>query len=65
MIGWQRRFTHAYSAMSSAARLPEGLFFDIVSAEEVEAVHRLEVQGKPALILIYVFYNCALFRFFS
>jgi len=50
--------------MSSAARLPEGLFFDIVSAEEVEAVHRLEVQGKRALILIYVLYNCALFRFF-
>lgn len=49
-------FTHAYSAMSSAVPLPEGLFFDLVSAEEVEAVHLLEIQGKPPLILIYVLY---------
>jgi hypothetical protein len=40
--------------MSSAAPLPEGLFFDLVSAEEVEAVHLLEIQGKPTLTLIYV-----------
>jgi hypothetical protein len=38
--------------MSSATPLPEGLFFDLVSAEEVEAVHLLEIQGKPPLILI-------------
>lgn len=37
-------FTHTHSAMSS---LPEGLFFDLVSTEEVEAVHQLEIQGKP------------------
>lgn len=39
--------------MSLAASLPEGLFFDLVSAKEVEAVHLLEIQGKPPLILIY------------
>jgi guanine nucleotide exchange factor len=42
--------------MSLAAPLPEGLFFDLVSAEEVEAVHLLEIQGKPPLILIYALY---------
>ncbi len=42
--------------MSSAAPLPEDLFFGLVSAEEVEAVYQLEVQGKPPLILIYVLY---------
>jgi hypothetical protein len=42
--------------MSSAAPLPEGLFFDLVAAEEVEEVHLLEIQGKPLLILIYVPY---------
>jgi len=31
--------------MSSATPLPEGLFFDLISAEEVEAVYRLEIQG--------------------
>ena len=52
-----QRFTHTHSAMSSAAApLPEGLFFDLVSAEEVEAVHLLEIQGKPTLVLIYVLY---------
>ena len=38
--------------MSAAAPLPEGLFFDLVSAEEVEAVHLIEIQGKSTLILI-------------
>lgn len=39
--------------MSSAAPpLLEGLFFDLVSAEEVEAVHLLEIQGKLPTILI-------------
>jgi len=33
--------------MSAAAALPEGLFFDLVSPEEVDAVHELEVQGFP------------------
>jgi hypothetical protein len=42
--------------MSSAASLYEGLFFDLVSAEEVEAVYQLEVQGKSSLILIHVLY---------
>jgi hypothetical protein len=51
-----QRFTHAYSAMSSAAPLPEGLFFDLVSAGEAEVVHLLEIQGKLPLILIYVLY---------
>jgi hypothetical protein len=36
--------------MSVAATLPESLFFDLVSAEEVEAVHELEVQGKPTSV---------------
>ena len=40
------------STMSSVAPLPEGLFFDLVLAEEVEAVHLLEIQGKLSLILI-------------
>ncbi|KAH9003313.1 acyl-CoA N-acyltransferase [Lactarius hatsudake] len=33
-------------ALASAA-LPEGLFFDLVSEEEVRSVHALEVQGFP------------------
>jgi hypothetical protein len=37
--------------MSLAAALPEGLFFDLVSAEEVETVHKLEVQGKRTFVL--------------
>ena len=49
----RRQLTHANSAMSS---LPEGLFFDLVSTEEVEAVHQLEIQGKPSLILFYALY---------
>ena len=48
--------TQSHSTMSLAAPLPEGLFFDLVSAEEVEAVHLLEIQGKPPLILIYALY---------
>ena len=42
-------FTHTHSAMTHSAMssLPEGLFFDLVSTEEVEAVHQLEIQGKP------------------
>jgi hypothetical protein len=51
--------------MSSAGPLPEGLFFDLVSAEEVETVHLLEIQGKSPLILIYVLYVTALFRVFT
>ncbi|KAI9451854.1 acyl-CoA N-acyltransferase [Russula earlei] len=31
--------------MTSAAALPNGLFFDLVSTEEVNAVHDLEAQG--------------------
>jgi len=50
------RFTRFHSAMSLVGPLPEGLFFDLVSAEEVEAVHLLEIQGKSPLILIYVLY---------
>jgi hypothetical protein len=42
--------------MSSAAQLPEGLYFDLLLAEEVEAAHQLEIQGKPLLILSYVLY---------
>ena len=42
--------------MSSEGPLPEGLFFDLVSAEEVEAVHLLEIQGKSPLFLIHVLY---------
>jgi hypothetical protein len=48
---WQ--FTHAHFAMSS---LPEGIFFDLVSSEEVEAVHQLEIKGKPSLIPSYALY---------
>ncbi|KAH9960625.1 acyl-CoA N-acyltransferase [Russula dissimulans] len=33
--------------MSGAAALPGGLFFNLVSTEEVDAVHELEVQGFP------------------
>lgn len=42
--------------MSSASPLPQSLYFDLVLAEEVEAVHQLEIQGKPFLILSYVLY---------
>ena len=42
--------------MSSAGPLLESLFFDLVSAEEVEAVHLLETQGKLPMILTYVLY---------
>jgi ribosomal protein S18 acetylase RimI-like enzyme len=31
--------------MSSASPLPQSLYFDLVLAEEVEAVHQLEIQG--------------------
>ena len=37
--------------MSLVAKLPESLFFDFVSAEEVETVHELEVQGKRTFVL--------------
>jgi ribosomal protein S18 acetylase RimI-like enzyme len=40
--------------MSLATALPESLFFDLVSAEEVEAVHELEVQGRRTSVLPYV-----------
>ncbi|KAI0288318.1 Mss4-like protein [Russula brevipes] len=36
--------------MSSVTALPEGLFFDLISAEEVDAVHELETQGKPTSV---------------
>jgi hypothetical protein len=42
--------------MSSAAGLPEGLFFDLVSTEEVDSVYELETKGKPTSILSRVFY---------
>lgn len=46
--------------------LPEGLFFDLVSTEEVEAVHQLEIQGKPSLILFNALLcNRAFFRFLA
>ena len=45
---------HASVAMSLAVALPERLFFDLVSAEEVEIVHELEVQGKRTSVLPYV-----------
>lgn len=35
--------------MSLEGALPESIFFDLVSAEEIEAVHKLEVQGKHTL----------------
>jgi len=38
----------------SLAALPESLFFDLVSAEEVEIVHEFEVQGKRISVLPYV-----------
>ena len=38
--------------MSSPAPLPEGLFIDLVSAEEVETAYLLEIQGKPPRILV-------------
>jgi hypothetical protein len=41
---------HWHLAMSSVTALPEGLFFDLISAEEVDAVHELEVQGKPTSV---------------
>lgn len=54
MILWrithQHQLIHTHFAMSSAA-LPEDIFFDLILAEEVEAVHKLEVQGKPTSIL--------------
>lgn len=37
--------THSFINMTSAA-LPEGLFFDLISEEEVHSAHALEVQGK-------------------
>jgi hypothetical protein len=36
--------------------LPEGLFFDLVSSEEVEAVYQLEIQGKHPLIPSHLLY---------
>lgn len=30
----------------ASATLPEGLFFDLVSEEEIRSVHALEVEGK-------------------
>lgn len=56
---------YPHSAMSSATQLPEGLYFDLVLAEEVEAVHQLEIQGKLPLILSYVLYVTVALRFFS
>jgi len=50
--------------MSSAAALPESLFFDLVSAEEVENVHELEVQGKRTSVLPYVPYVTVRFQRF-
>ena len=40
--------------MSLEGALPESIFFDLVSAEEVEAVHELEVQGEPTSPFPYV-----------
>ena len=40
--------------MSLEGALPESLFFDFVSAEEIKAVHELEVQGKPTYAFPYV-----------
>jgi hypothetical protein len=40
--------------MSLTAALPENIIFDLVSAEEVETVHELEVQGKRTSVLPYV-----------
>jgi hypothetical protein len=37
--------------MASTVGLPEDIFFDLVSADELQAVHELEVQGKPISIL--------------
>jgi hypothetical protein len=51
---WQLTITHATLAMSLTAALPENIFFDLVSAEEVETVHELEVQGKRTSVLPYV-----------
>jgi hypothetical protein len=33
----------------ASATLPEGLFFDLVSEEEIRFVYALEVQGKVPL----------------
>lgn len=30
----------------ASGTLPEGLFFDLVSEEEIPSVHALEVEGK-------------------
>ena len=35
-------------------RIARKQFFDIVSTEEIEAVHKLEVQGKPTSPFPYV-----------
>jgi len=40
--------------MSLEGALPESLFFAFVSAEEIEAVYELEVQGKPTYAFPYV-----------
>jgi hypothetical protein len=40
----------------SVTALPEGLFFDLISAEEVDAVHELEAQGKPTSVFPHVPY---------
>lgn len=46
--------------------LPGGLFFDLVSTEEVEAVHQLEIKGKPPFYPVLCFLcNRALIRFFT
>jgi hypothetical protein len=51
-------------AMSLAAALPENLFFDLVSAEEVETVHELESKGKRTSVLSYVPYVTLRFQGF-
>jgi hypothetical protein len=36
----------------ASATLPEGLFFDLISEEEIHSVHALEVQGEvPSKLL--------------
>jgi hypothetical protein len=51
------RLDHRHSsrtAMSSAAALPERLFFDLISTEEVNSVYELEVKGEGTFILHHV-----------
>ena len=66
MIGWHSDLlTRTLPCPILVDTLPEGLIFDLVSAEEVEAVHLLEIQGKSPLILIYVLYVTAFYRVFT